>query len=59
MYITLPANSTFEDIRKQVATNTEIGYQHKLMIGGKCVIAERRFTWKGNTAKTSYLHILR
>jgi hypothetical protein len=56
-FISLPANATFEDIKEVVKSNNAIGYQHNIKIGDKCVIAERKFTWKGNTAKTSYLHI--
>lgn len=56
-YIELPAASTFDDIKKQVATNSTIGYQHKLMVGNRCIIAERKYTWQGRVAKTSYLHI--
>ena len=56
-YVELPATSTFNDIKKQVSTNTTIGYQHKIKVGDRFIIAERKYTWQGRCAKTAYLHI--
>lgn len=56
-YVVMPANSTFDDIKAQVSTNTTIGYEHYLKIGDRFTIAIRKFTWQGNVAKTSYLHL--
>lgn len=57
-FIELPINATFDDIKEVVKSNVTVGYRHNIKIGRKCIIAERKFTWKGNTAKTAYLHIL-
>ncbi len=56
-FVELPINATFDDIKKIAATNTQPKYIHKIKIGEKCVVAETKYTWKGNVAKTSYLHI--
>lgn len=55
----MDANATFEDIKRHVDNDGTVGKRHLLKIAGRCVIAERRFTWKGNVARTSYLHILK
>ncbi len=56
-YGQLSNNATFDCIIKVANSNSAIGYQHNIKVGNKCVIAERKFTWKGNVAKTAYLHI--
>jgi len=57
-FVELPTTSTFDDIKKQVDTNSTVGYIHSIKIGNRCVIAQRKFTWKSNVAKTAYLHIM-
>lgn len=56
---TLPPTATFQDIIAVVDSDTTIGKRYFIKVGNRCVIAERRFTWQGRVAKTSYLHIFR
>lgn len=56
-YVQLPAGATINQIKEIANTNSVIGYQHNIKVGEKCVIALRKYTWRGNVAKTSYLHI--
>ena len=56
-FVQLPADATLEDIKKYVDANNP-SIEHRIKIGNRCIIAGRKYTWKGNVAKTSYLHII-
>jgi hypothetical protein len=56
-FVTLSHDASLNDIKKVALTNIQSNYEHNIMIGDKKIIAMFKYTWKGNVAKTSYLHV--
>lgn len=56
-YVSLPPDATFNQIIEVANSNKLIGYKHQIKCGDRNIIAMRKYTWNGNVAKTSYLHI--
>jgi len=58
LFVQLPPTATLNDIIQVVNSNNIIGYTHKIMVGNKCVIAKRKYTYLGKRSiKTQYCHI--
>lgn len=53
----MPKNTCFEDIKTEVDKNKTIGLKHFFMVGDRCIIALRKYTYSGRVIKTNYLHI--
>jgi hypothetical protein len=56
-FVKLESSSNFDDIKDVCKTNSIIGFEHKIKVGDKCIIAEIKYTWSGGVVKTAYLHI--
>jgi hypothetical protein len=55
--IKLNATASINDIIAVVDQDRTIGKEFNILVGERCVIAERKYTWQGRVAKTAYLHI--